>query len=71
MAAVVECGCGERLEAETEVDLRAEVDGHVVSAHPDLVGTLSPLELAGRPKPERRGRRANGRSAPRRHIAAM
>jgi hypothetical protein len=29
-----------------------EVEGHVDSAHPELVGTLSPLELAGRPADE-------------------
>ena len=48
MAAVVECGCGEVLEAQDEQELLAEVDAHVGTAHPDLVGTLSPLELAGR-----------------------
>jgi len=63
MAAVVECGCGERLEAEDERSLLAEVAGHVVRAHPDLAGTLSPLELAGRPAPDRRGRRPNRRKA--------
>jgi len=40
MAAVVECGCGELLEAEAE--------GHVETVHPELIGTLSPLELADR-----------------------
>jgi hypothetical protein len=49
MAAVVECGCGEVLEAEDEEALLEEVDGHVGRVHPDLIGTLSPLELAGRP----------------------
>jgi hypothetical protein len=48
MAAVVECGCGEVLEAEDDQTLLAEVEGHVAAVHPDLVGTLSPLELAGR-----------------------
>jgi hypothetical protein len=48
MAAVVECGCGEVLEAEDEEGLLAEVDCHVGSVHPELIGTLSPLELAGR-----------------------
>jgi hypothetical protein len=49
MAAVVECGCGEVLEAEYEEALLEEVDGHVERLHPELIGTLSPLELAGRP----------------------
>jgi hypothetical protein len=48
MAAVVECGCGEVLQAEDVQDLLAEVECHVLSAHPELIGTLSPLELAGR-----------------------
>jgi hypothetical protein len=55
MATVVECGCGEVLEAEDEQGLLAEVYAHVGSAHPDLVGTLSPLELAGREPVERTG----------------
>ena len=48
MAAVVECGCGEVLEATDEGALLAEVEAHIDSVHPELVGTLSPLELAGR-----------------------
>ena len=48
MAAVVECGCGEVLEAEDEQTLLAEVECHVGIVHPELMGTLSPLELAGR-----------------------
>lgn len=48
MAAVVECGCGEVLEAEDVQALLAEVECHVGSVHPELIGTLSPLELAGR-----------------------
>lgn len=48
MATVVMCGCGEVLEAEDDERLMAEVDAHVADAHPELLGTLSPLELAGR-----------------------
>jgi hypothetical protein len=48
MAAVVECGCGQVLEAEDEDTLYAEINLHVEEAHPELLGTLSPLELAGR-----------------------
>jgi len=51
MAAVVECGCGEVLEAEDEQTLRAEVEAHVEAVHPELKGTLSPLELAGGERP--------------------
>jgi hypothetical protein len=46
MAAVVECGCGEVLEAQDEEALLAEVEAHVGTVHPELLGTLSPLELA-------------------------
>ena len=53
MAAVVECGCGEVLEAEDDQTLLAEVEGHVTAVHPELLGTLSPLELAGRAPAER------------------
>jgi hypothetical protein len=52
MATVVECGCGEVLKAEDEPALLAEVEAHVGTVHPELVGTLSPLELAGRQSPE-------------------
>jgi hypothetical protein len=52
MAAVVECGCGEVLEAQDEQALLTEVEAHMGTIHPDLVGTLSPLELAGRPPAE-------------------
>jgi hypothetical protein len=48
MAAVVECGCGEVLEAKDEEALLVEVEAHVGTVHPELIGTLSPLELAGR-----------------------
>ena len=53
MAAVAEGGCGEGLEAEDDQTLLTEVEGHVAAVHPELVGTLSPLELAGRVPPER------------------
>jgi len=48
MAAVVDCWCGQVLEAEEVQALLAEVECHVGSVHPELIGTLSPLELAGR-----------------------
>lgn len=40
------CGCGHVLWAEDDEDLLAEVDQHVREAHPELMGTLSPLERA-------------------------
>jgi len=57
MAAVVECGCGEVLEAEDEQALLAEVEAHVSVVHPELEGTLSPLELAAVSPPSRPPRR--------------
>jgi hypothetical protein len=46
IAAFARCGCGYVLGGESEEDLLHEADRHVRIAHPDLVGTLSPLELA-------------------------
>ena len=43
---IVRCGCGAVLCAEDEADLLELADRHVAVAHPELVGTLSPLELA-------------------------
>jgi hypothetical protein len=40
------CGCGHVLCAEDEEELLQSADLHVRTAHPELVGTLSPLELA-------------------------
>ncbi len=48
MAVAAACGCGEPLEAEDEQALAEVAERHVNSEHPELVGTLSPLELAGR-----------------------
>jgi hypothetical protein len=43
---VIRCGCGYELLGEEEDDMLRDVDEHVRSVHPELVGTLSPLELA-------------------------
>jgi hypothetical protein len=51
VASVVRCGCGSVLWGEDEDDLLRAADEHVLSVHPELVGTLSPLELA-RPRVE-------------------
>ncbi len=46
IAGVIRCGCGHVLWGENEEELLQTADLHVRIAHPDLVGTLSPLELA-------------------------
>ncbi len=46
IAGVIRCGCGYVLWGEDEEELLQNADLHVRSAHPELVGTLSPLELA-------------------------
>jgi len=46
IAEVIRCGCGYVLRGEEEEDMLRDADEHVRSAHPDLIGTLSPLELA-------------------------
>jgi hypothetical protein len=52
VAIVYTCGCGHVLVGETDEAVLADASKHVESEHPDLVGTLSPLELA-RPRGER------------------
>jgi hypothetical protein len=47
----IRCGCGYVLLGEEEDEMLRDADEHVRSAHPELVGTLSPLELA-RPSDE-------------------
>jgi hypothetical protein len=43
---LVTCGCGHALWSEDIEELIQLADEHVMCAHPELVGTLSPLELA-------------------------
>jgi hypothetical protein len=45
-ANLVTCGCGSVLWGNNEEELLVAADRHVLSAHPELLGTLSPLELA-------------------------
>ena len=40
------CGCGYVLLGEEEGEMLRDADEHVRSVHPELIGTLSPLELA-------------------------
>jgi hypothetical protein len=49
IAGVISCGCGEALWGEDEEELLQTADQHVRIAHPELIGTLSPLELARPP----------------------
>jgi uncharacterized protein DUF1059 len=42
----IRCGCGYVLLGEEEEDMLRDADEHVRAVHPELVGTLSPLELA-------------------------
>jgi hypothetical protein len=46
IAGAINCGCGHVLWGEDEQELCRDADLHVRNAHPELVGTLSPLELA-------------------------
>jgi len=46
IAGVIRCGCGHVLWGEDEEELLQAADLHVRIAHPELIGTLSPLELA-------------------------
>ncbi|HEY2937843.1 MAG TPA: hypothetical protein VGJ25_14670 [Gaiellaceae bacterium] len=46
VADIVRCGCGYVLWGEDEESLLEAAERHVRNAHPELVGTLSPLELA-------------------------
>jgi predicted small metal-binding protein len=41
MAKAVDCPCGVTLRGETDDELVANVDGHVRSDHPDMVGTMT------------------------------
>jgi hypothetical protein len=46
---LVRCGCGHVLFGEEDEELLGDADRHVRIAHPELIGTLSPLELAQPP----------------------
>ena len=49
MSNVDVCGCGYVVRGEEDVELLEHADRHVRIAHPELIGTLSPLELAQPP----------------------
>jgi Protein of unknown function (DUF1059) len=46
IAEEIQCGCGYVLLGDEEDEMLRDADEHVRSVHPELVGTLSPLELA-------------------------
>jgi len=46
IAEEIRCGCGYVLLGEEEDEMLQDAYDHVRSVHPELVGTLSPLELA-------------------------
>ena len=46
VANIVTCGCGYVLSGEELEDLQQDGERHVREAHPELLRTLSPLELA-------------------------
>jgi acetone carboxylase gamma subunit len=46
IASGIRCGCGHVLGGDDQQNLLVAADLHVRNAHPDLVDTLSPLELA-------------------------
>jgi hypothetical protein len=45
----IRCGCGYVLLGEEEDEMLRDAEAHVRSAHAELLGTLSPLELARPP----------------------
>ena len=49
IAGVIRCGCGYIVWGKDEDELLQDADLHVRKAHPELLGTLSPLELARPP----------------------
>jgi hypothetical protein len=46
IAEEIRCGCGYTLLGREEEDRLRDAYEHVRTVHPELVGTLSPLELA-------------------------
>lgn len=41
MGKVINCECGATVTAESDDELVTQVESHVASTHPDLVGTMS------------------------------
>jgi hypothetical protein len=47
MAQKVDCPCGETIQGETDDELVTNVEQHVQSDHPDMVGTMSREQILG------------------------
>ena len=47
MAKVVNCPCGTTLRGETDDDLVSNVEAHVQSDHPEMVGKMSREDVLG------------------------
>jgi predicted small metal-binding protein len=47
MAMKVDCPCGETLRGENDDELVTNVEQHVQSDHPDMVGTMSREQILG------------------------
>lgn len=45
MGKVVNCECGQKVQAESEDELVAKVEAHVASDHPELVGKLTRQDI--------------------------
>ena len=47
MTQKVDCPCGETIRGETDDELVANVEQHVQSDHPDMVGSMSREQILG------------------------
>jgi predicted small metal-binding protein len=47
MAKVVNCECGQTVRGETDDELVANVEAHIRSDHPDMVGKMSRDDMLG------------------------
>jgi predicted small metal-binding protein len=47
MAQRVDCPCGETVRGESDDELVANVEQHIESDHPDMVGTMSREQILG------------------------
>jgi predicted small metal-binding protein len=50
MAKVINCECGQVVRGETDDELVANVEEHVRTDHPDLVGTMSREDILAMPE---------------------
>jgi predicted small metal-binding protein len=47
MGKVINCECGEVVNAESDEELVSKVEEHVAEAHPELVGKLTRDDILG------------------------